>query len=300
VICGSANEPVALAPRVAAVPPVLTMVSAWSGYMMGLMIPSRTTGDLLAGMWQLVSTVLGAAGRKLVWDHESGIGQKRLTCETAAFAGTPGCRIVQVKVRSPEHKGVVERCHDFLEKSFEPGRSFTSPTDFNTQLTGWLVGANRRVLRRVGTRPEELIQADTAAMCRLPPLAPVTGFTARIRLGRDYYVRVLGNDYSVDPSFIGRMVDVHGGLDQVVVTCEGQVAARHARSWTTRGTVTDPAHRARAAELRQAHDQARVERARVIPPGAHLVAVPDLGGYDQMFGVPNLDTPSRPTLAVVT
>jgi len=29
----------------------------------------------------------------------------------------------------------------------------------------------------------------------------------RIRLPRDYYVRVFGNDHSVDPVAIGRMVD---------------------------------------------------------------------------------------------
>jgi len=37
-----------------------------------------------------------------------------------------------------------------------------------------------------------------------------------VRLGRDYYVRVAGNDYSVDPTMIGRIVETHAGLDEVV------------------------------------------------------------------------------------
>ncbi len=33
-----------------------------------------------------------------------------------------------------EVKGLVERPHDYLERSFPPGRDFTGPTDFNAQL----------------------------------------------------------------------------------------------------------------------------------------------------------------------
>jgi hypothetical protein len=66
------------------------MVAAFSGFMMALLLPSRTTGDLLAGMWQLLSA-LGAAPKTLVWDNESGIGQHhRLTVRARSFAGTLG------------------------------------------------------------------------------------------------------------------------------------------------------------------------------------------------------------------
>ena len=35
--------------------PVLVMVAAYSRFIAAMMIPSRVTGDLLAGMWQLIS-----------------------------------------------------------------------------------------------------------------------------------------------------------------------------------------------------------------------------------------------------
>ena len=41
-------------------------------------------------------------------------------------------------------------------------------------------------------------------MLELPPVAPVTGWRLATRLPRDHYVRVDSNDYSVDPSVIGR------------------------------------------------------------------------------------------------
>jgi transposase len=294
------NRPVPLAPGVETTPPVLTMVAAWCGFMMGLMIPTRTTGDLLAGMWRIISTQLGAVPRKLVWDHETGIGQRRLTEAAASFAGTLGCRIVQVKAKSPEHKGVVERSHDFLETSFEPGRSYTGPDDFNAQLAAWLGEANQRLLRRTGRRPADLVDADRAAMGALPPVEPRAGFSWRGRLGRDYHVRVVGNDYSVDPSAIGRMVEARAGLGEVEVVCAGRVVASHRRVWTARGVVTDPAHKARAAELRAEFAEIRRQREPRAGAGAgRLVAVRPLASYDELFAVPDLDPAPGPTLGVV-
>ena len=40
--------------------PVLVMVAAYSRFIAAVMIPSRVTGDLLAGMWQLIADGIGA------------------------------------------------------------------------------------------------------------------------------------------------------------------------------------------------------------------------------------------------
>ena len=269
-------------------PPVLTMVAAYSGFIMATLLPSRTTGDLLAGMWRLLCG-LGAVPRTLVWDNESGIGRHhRLTAGARGFAGTLGTRIHQTAARDPEAKGVVERGNGFLETSFMPGRSFTGPGDYNTQLAAWLPRANSRVLRRTGQEPGLRVRADTAAMGALPPIAPATGTTARVRLGRDYYVRMAGNDYSVDPGMIGRLVDVHAGLEEVTVTCAGVVVATHRRCWATHATLTDPAHVVQAAALRAAH-QARTAAGRgPAPRPGDKVALRALSDYDEIFalGVP--------------
>ena len=82
-------------------PPVLTMVAAYSGFMMALLLPSRMTGDLIAGMWQLLAE-LGGVPKMLVWDNESGIGQhRRLTMGARSFAGTLGTRIYQAPPPAP-------------------------------------------------------------------------------------------------------------------------------------------------------------------------------------------------------
>lgn len=284
---------VPVADGVLAAPPVLTMVAAWSGFIAALLLPTRQTGDLLAGMWQLLAGSFGAVPRMLVWDNEAGIGQhRRLTVPARGFAGTLGTRIYQTNPRDPEAKGVVERANGFLQTSFMPGREFVSPADFNTQLADWLPRANQRLLRRTGARPADMLASEVAAMSSLPPVAPLVGSSSRVRLGRDYYVRVAGNDYSVDPAVIGRFVDVGCDMDTVTVTCAGQPVASHARCWDQRRTLTDPAHVATARTLRAAH-QAQKTAGRVDARGAgEDVALRPLSVYDDLFDLTGIDPAS--------
>lgn len=274
--------------------PVLTMVAAFSGFIMAALLPSRKTGDLVAGMWHLLQD-LGGVPRMLVWDNEAGIGQHhRLTLGARSFAGTLGTRIYQTAARDPEAKGMVERANQFLETSFMPGRQFSSPDDYNTQLAAWLPHANSRLLRRTGQKPGVRVAADVAAMGALPPVAPTVGMSERIRLARDYYVRIAGNDYSVDPSVIGRFVDIYADLDTVTITCAGMVVGSHRRCWSTRQTITDPDHVATAAGLRAAFKArtAAMRGTRPVSGVGTVVGVRALSDYDAMFDL--TPTPSDP------
>ncbi|MBC7595223.1 MAG: IS21 family transposase [Kineosporiaceae bacterium] len=261
-------------------PPVLVVVSSFSKFITARMIPTRTTADLLSGMWSLLSTQLGAVPRRLIWDNEAGIGRRNnLAHGVAGFCGTLATKLQQLKAYDPESKGGVERANGYLETSFMPGRSFESPADFNNQLLEWLPKANSRTVRSLRARPVDLLEVDTAAMLRLPPLAPAHGFTARVRLPRDYYVRVAGNDYSVDPTEIGRMVEVTADLQRVQVRFGGKVVADHARSWGNAATITDPEHVITARRLREAFQQPRPV------PVSDEGLVRDLADYDTAFGV---------------
>jgi hypothetical protein len=169
-----------------------------------------------------------------------------------AFRGTLGIRVIQCRPGDPEAKGLVERANGYLETSFLPGRSFTSPGDFNAQLTGWLERANQRQHRRLGCRPVDPLGRGPHRDLALPPVAPVTGWRSSSRLPRDHYLRLDSNDYSVHPSAVGRRVQLAAGLDEVVVTCEGTEVARHVRCWADHQSITDQVHAAAAAEMRQA------------------------------------------------
>lgn len=275
--------------------PVLVMTWAYSRFITARMIPSRAGGDILAGMWALVSGV-GAVTKRLWWDRESAIGGKgSVSADAAGFAGTLATRIVLARPRDPEFKGMVERHNGYLETSFLPGRTFTGPDDFNDQLAGWLPRANARTVRSLGGRPVDHLSADLAAATALGPVAPTVGLRSRVRLGREYYVRVGSCDYSVDPAAIGRFVDVIADLDRVKVTCAGRLVADHARCWARAVTVTDPAHveAARAARTAWQDDQRASERAAARRHGdGHPVPLRALPDYDALFGV-DFDAPAR-------
>jgi transposase len=263
--------------------PVLTMVTGYSRWLSGQLIPTRAAPDLFAGWWQVIER-LGAVPRTLVWDGEGAIGRWRggkteLTQECQAFRGTLGAKVIVLKPREPEHKGIIERAHDYLETSFLPGRSFSGPADFNTQLQHWFALVNTRRRRVLGCAPTERIAADKAAMLALPPVAPATGWRASTRLARDHYVRIDSNDYSIHPAVIGRRIELIVDLHRVRALCDGRVVADHERAWAWHQTISDAEHVAAAKALRK-------ERVGVLRPVADLeVEQRCLADYDTALGL---------------
>jgi len=265
--------------------PVLVITPAHSRFVLGRMIPTRKTEDLLLGSWELLQQ-LGRVPRRLIWDNEPGIGRgPGRAAGVAEFMGMLATRLVLLKPRDPESKGIVERRNGWFETSFMPGRSFASPADFNTQFADWLQLANSRVVRTVKARPVDRLDADLAGMLPLPPVALQLGWRNRVRLGRDYYVRVDSNDYSVDPTAIGRLVDVTADLERVRVRLGGRLITEHDRVWARGSTITDPAHVATAKLLRE-----QFQRPRAISLDDELTR--DLADYDRAFGLTGTEAAS--------
>ena len=264
-------------------PPVIVGVCGYSRVMVGRMIPSRESHDILSGNLACLLE-LGAVPRAGVYDNEGALvsrrgGQAKLSDPFQRFRGTLGMKVIVLRPRDPEAKGVVERHNGYLETSFLPGRRFSSPEDFNAQLTEWLdERANRRIHATLRCRPIERFEEDRAAMMPLPPVLPDTAWHHSQRLGRDHYIRVDTCDYSVHPRVVGRRIEIAATTSEIVVTCAGEVVGRHARSWARHRTLTDPVHdRARRELIGQsrhvdAEDMSEVE-------------VRDLSVYDRATGV---------------
>lgn len=263
--------------------PVLTMVTGYARWDCAVLVPSRRAEDLYAGWWQLIDR-LGAVPRVLVWDGEGAVGRWRgrrseLTAECQCFRGTLAAKVLICRPADPEAKGLVERLHDYLERSFLPGRTFASPADFNMQLQRFLARANTRRHRTLGCRPADRIDADRAAMIALPPVPPVTGWHHSTRLPRDHYIRLDGNDYSVHPAVIGRRIEVVADLHRVRVACDGRLVADHDRVWARHQTISDPVHVAAARAL-------RMERLEIVRPAVEpQVEQRCLADYDDALGL---------------
>ncbi len=270
--------------------PVLTMVTGYSRWLSALLVPTRTAEDLFAGWWSHLQG-LGAVPRVLVWDGEGAVGRWRggrseLSAECHAFRGTLGAKVLICRPADPEAKGLLERAHDYLERSFLPGRTFASPADFNAQLAAWLAMVNQRTRRALGCAPTNRIGADRAAMLALPPVPPATGWRSATRLARDHYVRLDSNDYSVHPAVIGRRVEVVADLARVRVICEGQTVADHDRVWARHQTISDPEHVTAARALRRE----RIGLVRPVPEPAldPQVEIRCLADYDTALGLDDL------------
>jgi transposase len=268
--------------RAAKLLPVLTMVCGYSRYALAMLLPSRSAADLYAGWWRLINQ-LGAVPKVLVWDGEGAVGRWRarrveLTGECQGFRGTLGTKVIICKPADPEAKGLVERLHDYLERSFLPGRQFSCPADFNSQLAEFLVRANSRQHRVLGCRPVDRVDVDRRAMLSLPPVPPVTGWRHSMRLPRDHYLRFDSNDYSVHPAVIGRRIQAGADLDRVQVWCEGRLVADHQRVWARHQTVSEFEHLLAARLLRR-------DRVEVLHPIQAEVEVRNLADYDSALGL---------------
>jgi hypothetical protein len=157
-------------------------------------------------------------------------------------------------------KGALERSHRFMRSNFLPGRRFANPADFQLQLDGWCERVNRRVHRTIHTVPAERLQQERERMQPLPARLPDVDRRFVTRVPQQPYVRVDRNDYSIDPAFAGRRVEVRVSQRAVtaVVLDTGELACRHRRVFAGGLTFTAPAHQSeldrQRARRRQRHE----------------------------------------------
>ena len=260
---------------------VIVGAMGFSKFLAGWMIPSREDHDVLGGHLELLRQ-FRAVPRMAVWDQEGAIGQwhgPRMVFTEAfqAFKGTLGMGARLCLRADPETKGIIERNNGYLETSFLPGRRFADVADFNRQLTAWLIKANHRIHATTKVRPAEAACEDRGAMLGFPAVLPDTSWRFSTRLPRDHYVRVATNDYSVNPRFVGRRVEVKVTLDEVIATCEGTEVARHRRCLARHQSLLAPDH---ARVLRAMRAETRAAEA--FPAE---VEVRDLSVYDRIAGV---------------
>ena len=238
----------------------MTVELCWSRVIAGALVFSKEAPDILSGLGRCLSRI-GALPQKLVWDREGAIAPGgRPTDAFAAFCGQLGVGWVILDACDAQAKGVLERSHRFMRTNFEPGRRFANPLDFQLQLDGWCDHVNRRVHRTTRAVPAERLAQERGLMRPLPAVLPDCDRRFVVRVPQQPFVRLDRNDYSIDPAFAGRRVEVRVSQTEVtaVVLDTGELACRHRRSFAGELTVTDPGHQSeldrQRAKRRQRHD----------------------------------------------
>jgi hypothetical protein len=255
---------------------VVTAELCWSRLVAGALIFSKEAPDILWGLGRCLERI-GALPEKLVWDREGAIhaGGGRPTSEFASFCGQLGVGWVILEPADPQAKGILERSHRFMRTNFEPGRRFANHLDFQAQFDSWCDRVNERVHRTIRAVPVERLTEERARMRPLPDRLPETDRRSVVRVPQQPYLRVDRNDYSVDPMFAGRRVELRVSQSDVtaVVLDTGELACRHRRRFAGGLRFTDPAH------------QTQLERQRVRRRQRHEVEVEirPLSRYDRLI-----------------
>jgi hypothetical protein len=238
---------------------VVTTQSCWSRAFAGTLIFGKEAPDILAGLSRSLSR-LGVRAEKLVWDRESAIGAGgKPTQPFLSFCGQLQVGWIILDAGDAQAKGQLERQHRFLETNFEPRRFFANHLDFQDQLDRWAEKVNGRAHRTMRGIPAERLATERA----LRPLGRVSIDTDRrwvVRVPQQPLIRVDRNDYSLDPRFAGRRVEVRASQAEITarVLDTGELAARHNRIFAGSQTIVDPAHQSelqsQRARRRQRHE----------------------------------------------
>jgi hypothetical protein len=226
-----------------------------------VLVFSKETEDLLAGIAGCLIR-LGALPKELVWDRQAGIHGHggRPTDAFAAFCGQLRVGWRFCEPADPQAKGAVERLQGYAETNFEPGRRFANELDFQDQLDAWFLKVNARTHKTLRARPVDRLLEEHRVMRPLPSVMPDSARRWVTRVPPDPYVRIDTNDYSLDPTLVGRRVEIRVDQHYVLagVLDTGELACRHARVFAKHRTVTALEH-ARALKAGRRSEEAVVE-----------------------------------------
>jgi transposase len=243
---------------------VVTSEVCWSRVLVGSLVFSKEAPDIL---WALARNLgrLGVLPEKVVWDREAAIAAGgRPTAPFAAFCGELAVGWVICEARDPQAKGILERSHRFMRSNFLSGRVFANHLDFQDQFDRWCEKVNGRVHRTIRAVPAQRLVEETLRMRPVPDRWPDTDRRRVLRVPAQPFVRVDRNDYSLNPTFVGRRVEVRVSQTEVtaVVLDTGELAAMHRRVFAGGITVIDPEHQTeleRQRDKRRQRDEVEVE-----------------------------------------
>ena len=110
----------------------------------------------------------------------------------------------------------------------------------------------------------------------LPELLPDCDRRRVLQVAQQPWLRIDRNDYSIDPAFAGRRVELRVGQREVtaVVLDTGELACRHRRTFAGGLTITDPAHQSELERQRTRRRQRHEVDVEIRPLARYDAVIP--------------------------
>ncbi len=225
------------------------MVLSWSRMPFVQFFYDQQMSSFLAGHIEAFA-FLGGVPRCLLYDNLKSVvlsrrGDAIQFNETAlAFAAHYRYEPRPVAVRRGNEKGRVERTIRYLRTSFWPARTWSNIDDLNAQARTWCLDiAGQRACPEDDTMTvREAWETEKPKLLIRPGDDYAAHERRSVRVGKQPYVRVDTNDYSVPHTRVRRTLTVHTTPTTVRVFDGDTLVADHARSFSRKEQIEEPAH----------------------------------------------------------
>ncbi len=173
------------------------------------------------------------------------------------FAGHYGFEITPCNVGKGNEKGRVENAVGYVKKNFLAGLAIPDFNAVNPEARVWLdTIANIRIHGTTREKPVDLMSKERPFLQPLPPHPFDCANIHTARASSQFRVVLDTNRYSVPARFAGAPVTVKAYPDRVCIYHQGDLIARHARSYDRHQDMEDPDHpKELLAQRKKARDQ---------------------------------------------
>jgi len=214
-------------------------------------------------------TFFGGSPRNLIFDNLKAAvlnGSGRHACFHPEFLALCGYFCLQplaCAARDPESKGVVEGGVRYVKHNALAGRAdeLQRFEDYLALAPYWRDQvANLRLHETTRQRPIDRFEQERALLRPLPAIAFDTDEVVPAIVSPHARVAFDGNRYSAPPQFVRKTITLRANANEVRLLHEGQVVARHVRSYERGQLLVLPEHRLAALRLRQPPHQQTLEQ----------------------------------------
>jgi transposase len=212
----------------------------------------------------------GGSPRAVIFDNlKTAVlnGSGRAACfhpDFLALCGTYFLQPIACQRRDPESKGVVEGGVRYVKHNALAGRGeeLTRFEDYLAFAPLWRDQvANVRMHETTRERPIDRFERERSLLRPLPAIPFDTDEVVPAVVTPHARIAFDGNRYSTPPQFVRRPVTIRASRDEIRVLHEGQVVARHVRSYEHRQLIVLPDHRLAALALRRRSRSTALEHA---------------------------------------